>query len=153
MDIDILKKVRFFDTLTEEELSEVSSLAKEEEQKEGAIIFSEGEEGDRLFIILSGAVRISKNVPGIGEEALGILREGDYFGEMALIDNTHRSADARAHEDARLMTLSKKDLEGLMNKNRDIGYKILQKFVESLSQRLRDTNDKIRSFFAMTGGF
>ena len=77
----------------------------------------------------------------------------DYFGEMALIDNAPRSADARTHEDSSLMALAKKDLETLMDAKRDIGYKILSKFVETLSQRLRDTNDKIKSFFAMTGGF
>ncbi|MDT8316377.1 MAG: cyclic nucleotide-binding domain-containing protein [bacterium] len=153
MDIDILKKVRFFDTLTEDELKEIASLSKTEEYKEGETIFKEGDEGERLFIILSGAVRISKNIPGMGEEALSVLRAGDYFGEMALIDNAPRSADARIHEDSSLMTLSKKDLETLMDEKKDMGYKILSKFVETLSQRLRDTNDKIRSFFAMTGGF
>ncbi len=153
MDIGILKKVKFFDTLAEDELKEIASLSKPEEYKEGETIFSEGDDGDRLFVILSGAVRISKNIPGMGEEALSILRGGDYFGEMSLIDNAPRSADARTHEDSSLMTLSKKDLETLMGEKKDIGYKILSKFVETLSQRLRDTNDKIRSFFAMTGGF
>ena len=153
MDIDILKKVKFFDTLSEDELKEIASLSKAEKYKEGETIFSEGGEGDRLFVILSGAVRISKNIPGMGEEALTVLRVGDYFGEMALIDNAPRSADARTHEDSSLMTLAKKDLETLMDAKKDIGYKILSKFVETLSQRLRDTNDKIKSFFAMTGGF
>ena len=153
MDISILKKVKFFDTLTEDELKKIASLSKPEEYKEGETIFSEGDEGERLFVILSGAVRISKNIPGMGEEALSILRVGDYFGEMSLIDNAPRSADARTHEDSSLMTLSKKDLEGLMDEKKEIGYKILSKFVETLSKRLRDTNDKIRSFFAMTGGF
>ena len=153
MDIDILKKVRFFDNLSEDELKEVASLAKTVEFKEGEVVFGEGDEGDRLFVILSGAIRISKNIPGIGEEALSVLRTGDYFGEMALIDNAPRSADARTHEDSRLMALSKKDLETLMDAKKDLGYKILSKFVETLSKRLRETNDKIRSFFAMTGGF
>ena len=153
MDIGILKKVKFFDTLTEDELKEIASLSKPEEYKEGETIFSEGDDGDRLFVILSGAVRISKNIPGMGEEALSIPRAGDYFGEMSLIDNAPRSADARTHEDSSLMSLSKKDLEGLMDEKKNIGYKILSKFVETLSKRLRDTNDKIRSFFAMTGGF
>ena len=153
MDIGILKKVKFFDTLVEDELKEIASLSKPEEYREGETIFSEGDEGEKLFVILSGAVRISKNIPGMGEEALSILRDGDYFGEMSLIDNAPRSADARTHEDSSVMTLSKKDLETLMDEKKDIGYKILSKFVETLSQRLRDTNDKIRSFFAMTGGF
>ena len=79
MDIDILKKVKFFDTLSEDELKEIASLSKTEDHKEGETIFSEGDEGDRLFVILSGAVRISKNIPGMGEEALTVLRVGGLF--------------------------------------------------------------------------
>ena len=98
-------------------------------------------------------MRISKNIPGIGEEALCVLAPGDYFGEMALIDNAPRSADALSHVDASLLTVSKADLEALMEKNKELAYKLLWKFVETLSKRLRETNDKIRSFFAMSGGF
>ena len=153
MDINILKKVKFFDTLADAELEEVVSLSGEESFKEGEKIFAEGDKGDKLYVILSGAIRISKAIPGIGEEALCVLRPGDYFGEMALIEDSPRSADAIVHEDSSLMSVSKGDLEKLMEKNIAVGNKILWKFVETLSHRLRETNDKIRSFFAMTGGF
>ncbi|MBE9503418.1 MAG: cyclic nucleotide-binding domain-containing protein [Proteobacteria bacterium] len=153
MDVTILKKVPLFDTLTEDELSEVLRLSKKEEHKSGDKIFAEGDSGDRLYIIDTGAVRISKNIPGIGEEALCVLNAGDYFGEMALIDNAPRSADALSHEDVCLLAVSKADLEALMEKNKELAYKLLWKFVETLSKRLRETNDKIRTFFAMSGGF
>ena len=64
------------------------------------MIFEEGEQGDKFYLILDGAVRISRIVPGMGEEALAVLRAGTYFGEMALIDDFPRCADARAHERA-----------------------------------------------------
>jgi len=153
MDGDFLKKINFFDTLSDDELNEVLALTKQEDFKEGDSIFSEGDTGDKLFIIIAGAVRISKNIPGMGEEALSILRTGDYFGEMALIEDITRSADATAHEGSSVITISKEDLQSLMEKNREMGYKILTKFVETLSRRLRETNDKLRSFFAMSGGF
>lgn len=153
MDGDFLKKISFFDTLSDDELNEVLALTKQEDFKEGDSIFSEGDTGDKLFIIIAGAVRISKNIPGMGEEALSILRTGDYFGEMALIEDITRSADATAHEGSSVITISKEDLQSLMEKNREMGYKILTKFVETLSRRLRETNDKLRSFFAMSGGF
>ncbi len=153
MDIKILKKVQFFDTLTDEELKEVMSASQKEDFKKDEKIFSEGDKGDKLYVILSGEIRISKNIPGIGEEALSVLHPGSYFGEMALIEDVPRSADAIIHEDASLMSVSKGDLEKLMEKNVEVGNKILWKFVGTLSHRLRETNDKIRSFFAMTGGF
>jgi len=153
MDAVILKKVSFFDTLSDDELSEVIALTKQEDFKEGDRLFNEGDKGDKLYIIISGAIRISKTIPGMGEEALSILRTGDYFGEMALIEDISRTADATAHEGSSLITISKEDLQSIMDKDREMGYKILTKFVETLSRRLRETNDKLRSFFAMSGGF
>ncbi len=153
MDKDLLKKVRFFDTLSDDELSEVILASKQESLKEGDKIFKEGDKGDKLYVILSGAVRISRRIPGIGEEALCVLKSGDYFGEMALIDDAPRSADVMSHEDSELMSVTKGDLKKLMGSNVELANKLLWKFVSTLSKRLRDTNDKIRSFFAMTGGF
>lgn len=153
MDGEVLKKISFFDTLSDDELKEVLALTKQEDFKEGDTIFNEGDTGDKLFIIIAGAVRISKQIPGMGEEALCVLRTGDYFGEMALIENITRTADAKAHEGSSVITIAKEDLQSLMEKNREMGYKILSKFVETLSRRLRETNDKLRSFFAMSGGF
>ena len=97
-----------------------------------------------------GKVRISKMVPGVGEEALAILEPGSYFGEMALIDDTPRSADATAHLACTLYVIQKADLEELMFLHKDLAYELLWTFVRTLSSRLRETNDKIRSFFALS---
>ena len=85
----------------------------------GAVIFKEGAQGDKMYLILSGAVRIGRQVPGMGEEALAILRAGTHFGEMALIDDFPRSADARAHEACRLFVVRKEDMEDLLFVDRD----------------------------------
>jgi len=91
-------------------------------------------------------------VPGIGEEALAILKGGDYFGEMALIDDFPRSADARIHETARLFVISKEQLEQLLFIDRDLAYELLWNFVRTLSNRLRETNDKM-TFLAASSRF
>jgi CRP-like cAMP-binding protein len=88
----------------------------------------------------------------MGEEALAVLRAGSYFGEMALIDEFPRSADARCHETCRLFVLRKEDLEDLLFVDRDLAYEILWNFVRTLSQRLRETNDKM-TFLAVTNKF
>ena len=72
-----------------------------EARKHGEAIFAEGDKGDRFYLILDGAVRISRMVPGMGEEALAVLKNGAYFGEMALIDDFPRSAHAIVHEKCR----------------------------------------------------
>ena len=99
-----------------------------------------------------GAVRISRQVPGMGEEALAVLRAGTHFGEMALIDDFPRSADARAHEACRLFVIRKEDLEDLLFVDRDLAYDLLWSFVRTLSGRLRETNDKM-TFMAVTSKF
>ena len=78
-----------------------------------------------MYLILSGAVRIGRQVPGMGEEALAVLRAGTHFGEMALIDDFPRSADARAHEACRLFVVRKEDMEDLLFVDRDLAYDLL----------------------------
>ena len=118
-----------------------------------AVIFKEGDPGDRCYVITNGAVRISKFIPNIGEEALAVLKPGDYFGEMALIDNFPRSAHAIANTDAAVLAISKTDLDKVLIMDRELGYKLLWAFTKTLSKRLRETNEKIAGFLALTGGF
>jgi CRP-like cAMP-binding protein len=117
-----------------------------------SVIFNEGEPGDRCYIITTGAVRISKYIPNIGEEALAVLKPGDYFGGMALIDNFPRSANAITnHVD--VFAINKTELDRVLISDRELGYKLLWTFTQTLSKRLRETNEKLASFLAMSGGF
>ena len=116
----------------------------------GQNIFKEGDPGNRLFIISSGDVRISRVVPGSGEEALTVLQVGACFGEMSVFDRSERSTDAIANTDCTLLTITRSDFEILLDFNRDIAYKVLWRVVRLLSERLRVTNDNLRSFLAMS---
>lgn len=150
MEASILRGIYLFQELGESELEEIASICQEERFKVGTKIFEEGDVGDKLYIIIDGEIRISKQIPGIGEEALAVLKPGQYFGEMALMDDSERSADAIANKSCRLVSISRSDLEQLLFVNKDIAYSLLWTFVRTLSQRLRETNDKIKAFFAMT---
>ena len=77
--------------------STLATFSHERHYQEGNFLFREGDAGSSMYVILDGAIRISKYIPGGGEEALAILERGDFLGEMALIDGLPRSADARAH--------------------------------------------------------
>jgi len=147
-----LSKTSIFSGLPPAYLHRIARIGLEEEHKHGEAIFAEGDKGDRFYLILDGAVRISRMVPGMGEEALAILRPGDYFGEMSLIDDATRSAHALVHESCKLFVLRKEDLENLLFVDRDLAYEILWNFVRTLSQRLRETNDKM-TFLAVTNKF
>ncbi len=140
---ELLARVNLFEGLPPVFLRRIAALGAVESFPHSALIFAEGAPGDKVYLILEGAVRISRMVPGMGEEALAILQPGDYFGEMALIDDFPRSADARAHEASRLLVITKEQLTDLLFVDRDLAYDVLWNFVRTLSARLRGTNDKM----------
>ena len=150
--LEILAQVDIFSGLGPAVLRRVVGIGVEEQYKTGAQIFAEGEPGDKFYLILDGAVRISRFVPGMGEEALAVVRAGNYFGEMSLIDEAPRSATAVCHEKCRLFVINRRDLEDLLFVDRDLAYELLWNFVRTLSRRLRATNDKM-TFLATTSKF
>ncbi len=151
--IELLKRINLFENLSEQELEKILKICVKQTFAKDAVIFKEGEPGDRCYIITTGAVRISKFIPNIGEEALAVLKPGDYFGEMALIDNFPRSAHAIANDDVDVFAVNKTELDRLLISDRDLGYKIFWTFTRTLSKRLRETNEKLVGFLAMSGGF
>src|SRR5215467_13506691 len=150
--IELLGKIKFFAGLPPAYLRRIADIGAEEEHNGGHTIFQEGEKGDKFYLIIDGAVRISRIVPGMGEEALAVLRPGAYFGEMSLIDDAPRSATAVCHERCRLFVVNRKDLEDLLFVDRDLAYELLWNWVRTLSRRLRATNDKM-TFLATTSKF
>lgn len=150
MDTALLKKARIFADLEDDELERIAEICKEQRFKSAKTLFNEGDPGNRLYIITEGEVRISRNVPGSGEEALTVLKSGACFGEMAVFDRSERSTDAIANTDCTLITISRPDFEMLLDFDRDLGFKVLWSVVRLLSERLRITNDNLRSFLAMS---
>jgi CRP/FNR family cyclic AMP-dependent transcriptional regulator len=147
-----LARVNLFAGLLPVHLKRIQSLGHVEDHPTGTLLFAEGSVGDKVYLILDGKVRISRSVPGIGEEALAVLSPGDYFGEMALIDDFPRSADARVHATCRLFVIAKAELEQLLFVDRALAYELLWNFVRTLSNRLRETNDKM-TFLAASSRF
>lgn len=150
MDSAILKKVALFEGLTQGQLQKIAQIATARSFPASQFIFREGDAGLAMFVIGEGRVRISKSVPGVGEEALAILEPGQYFGEMALIEEGPRSADAIAHTSCTVYEIAREKLDQLMFTDKDLAYVLLWTFVRTLSERLRETNDKIRAFFALS---
>ena len=148
MNQEFLKNTKLFEDLSEEELVEIILIGRQRSFKKGGTIFAEGDPGDSLFLIMEGGVRISLFQAG-GEEALAVLSASDFFGEMTLFDVKPRSAFAIAHEDCSLFQIGYTPLLKLFRTNREIGYKFLWSFCKTLTQRLRNTNDKFNVILAM----
>jgi CRP/FNR family cyclic AMP-dependent transcriptional regulator len=140
--------------LSAAEMKLLATFSSEERFREGSMIFREGEKGDKLYIVLDGRVRISKFIPGVGEEALAVLDRGDFFGEMALIDDKPRSADAKAHEqDATVLSIDRATLNEILSMDPHASLQFLNLLCRMISRRLREINEKIVQWKYMSGGF
>jgi CRP/FNR family cyclic AMP-dependent transcriptional regulator len=140
--------------LSGSEMKLLATFSSEERFRDGSMIFREGERGDKLYIVLDGRVRISKFIPGVGEEALAVLDRGDFFGEMALIDDKARSADAKAHEGgATVLTIDRATLNEILSMDPHASLQFLNLLCRMISRRLREINEKIVQWKYMSGGF
>lgn len=140
--------------LSAAEMKLLATFSSEERFRAGSLIFREGDPGDKLYIVLDGRVRISKFIPGVGEEALAVLDRGDFFGEMALIDEKPRSADAKAHEsDATVLSIDRATLNEILSMDPHASLQFLNLLCRMISRRLREINDKIVQWKYMSGGF
>jgi CRP-like cAMP-binding protein len=140
--------------LSAAEMKLLATFSTEERFRDGSMIFREGEKGDKLYIVLDGRVRISKFIPGVGEEALTVLDRGEFFGEMALINDVARSADAKAHEaDATVLSIDRATLNEILSMDPHASLQFLNLLCRMISRRLREINDKIVQWKYMSGGF
>lgn len=140
--------------LSATEMKLLATFSTEERFRADTTIFREGDAGDKLYIILEGRIRISKFIPGVGEEALAVLDRGDFFGEMALIDDKPRSADARAHErDATVLSIDRATLNEILSMDPHASLQFLNLLCRLISRRLREINDKIVQWKYMAGAF
>ena len=151
MVIDYLRNNLFFEGLTHEDLEQVSKVCSLEEFSKGERIFSEGAPGDRFYIIVSGGIRIEKQIPKGAPETLRTLKPGEGFGEMALVEEMPRSASAIADEDSRLVSIGKSDLDHLFAENHSIAIKMLTAFCKTMSSRLRESSQRMIRLFEEMG--
>lgn len=155
--VEIDKKMEVLQTkgLNANELGQIARLSNEEVFNKGEMIFQEGDLGDRLYIVLEGSVIISKDIPGIGQEALAVLKKGDFFGEMALAGSEHiRSADAIADDNpTTLLVISRQVLKEILAIDETSAYQFLNILCRILSQRLLEINEKIYQWRMLSGSF
>ena len=106
----------------------------------GTVLFREGDSGEEMFILQSGKVKISKKIRGV-EKTLATLEKGEFFGEMALLNDKPRSASAETIEDCDMLVIDRKTFETLLRSNVEIAIR----FIKRLADRLRETNDQMEA--------
>lgn len=147
-------KIRLFreQGLSRTELMTLATFSTEKRFPDGAYIFQEGDEGDEMYVVLEGRARISKYIPGGGEEALAILDRGDFFGEMSLIDGEPRSADARAHGGPlTVLALDQPTVQEVLSMDSQASLEFLQLLCRLISHRLREIDEKVIGWRILSG--
>lgn len=145
-----LEAFSLFAGLKPEHLIKIGTIAEEITAKKEQVLFRDGDAGDAIFLIEDGSVRISKEIPMVGEEALTILKIGSYFGEMNFLTGNPRSADARANETTKLIEIKNDRFRKLMDEDKDLAISVLWAFVKTLANRLNSSNEKYRAILAMS---
>jgi CRP/FNR family cyclic AMP-dependent transcriptional regulator len=130
-----LKSVVLFKDLSGRELAMVDSLLHERRYLANEVIFDEGEEGQGLFVVLSGRVKITRME--IAPETLLEFGAGSFFGEVALLDHSVRTAQARAIEDTRIVALFRAEFYSLLETHSGIASRISYQLARVLATRLR----------------
>lgn len=106
----------------------------------GTVLFREGETGKEMYVIQSGRVRISKSVRDV-EKTLTILGPGEFFGEMAILNNKPRSASATIEDEAKVLVIDPKTFEAMVRGNAEIAVRMIKK----LAARLQEADEQIEN--------
>ena len=141
--IHFLKTVPFFDRLSNRQLKSVSDIMFQRSYDTDEFIFEEGQPGAALFLILDGKVAI-EIYRDSNTTRLAVLESGAFFGELALLDETPRSANARALERTRALALYRNDLNELVQRDPKTACQIYRSLAGMIGDRLRLTNELVQ---------
>ena len=135
--LEIMKRITFFSDLTKKELSKVSPILYELKFQEEEYLFEMNQPGAALFIITRGVVSIT--IPGNNQKAivLASLKPGDFVGELALLDDSPRSASAQAAQYSEALAFFRADFSKLIKNEPVIGGKILKRLANVIGERLK----------------
>lgn len=159
-EIEFLSKVPIFQKLPKEALKRISSIVETVRFKDGATIFSEGAAGDSLYIVVDGEVSILKTLSkapsknailtsGQMEKIIATLQKGDFFGEMALLDDSKRSATARSKGETVLLKIARETFWHFVKSNAGIALEIILPLARTMSDRLRLTTMELATVYEL----
>ena len=156
-----LAQIDLFTNLTPDQLTQVYAICKEVTHYQGELILAENEPGRDFYIILKGKIEIqvdpamvSKDAPRYEPVTISILREGQSFGEIALVDQGVRSASARCStRTCKLLAINRDDFMDLLKRDPDIGFIVMYNLAEELCFKIRQTNLNLREALLSTTRF
>lgn len=133
----ILKKIPVFEDLSGKELDAIARILHQRQYRKDELIFRQGDAGVGMYIIQKGQVHIRLEPDG---QILAELTDGEFFGELALLDDSPRSASAVAGTDCKMLGFFQPDLFGLIERNPRLGVKIVLRLAKIIGERLKAAN-------------
>lgn len=137
---NILIQIPIFQDLNNRKLRTIKRILHQREYKKNEVIFNQGDVGLGMYIIVKGTVEI---VCGTARHMLAELNDGDFFGELALLDDSPRSATAVSKTACKMLCFFKPELLDLINRDPGLGSKILFKLAWTIGERLKSTNEQV----------
>ncbi|MFQ6070473.1 MAG: cyclic nucleotide-binding domain-containing protein [Candidatus Aminicenantales bacterium] len=137
----ILKNIPIFEQLSSKELQEVEKIVHQRKYKKGEAVIHKGNPGLGMYIVIKGGVEIIDEEKKPGQRTLATLGEGSFFGEVALLDESPRSASAIATEESDIVGFFRPDFLDLIKRKPKMGTKILFSLAKIIGERLRRTNE------------
>jgi len=148
--VRLLKTVRLLEAIPEHQLETLSEFLALVEFAEDSVIFAEGSSGDSIYFVTGGRVRISKRVSAGELKDLALLGPGDCFGEMALIEDVSRSAQAAAMGSTKLLRLHRDDMNRWLKAHPELAVDFFAHLVQTLSGRLRRTSSELTLIYDLS---
>lgn len=152
--LGLLKSLHLLSRIPDGQLEKLAGFLETCAYRDGQVIFEEDSPGDSMFFVASGSVRIAKKLdPGQKKSALkdlALLRAGDCFGEMALIDSVPRSADALAAGETTLLRLNRESLMGWLNSNPTAAMSFFTQLVPVLAGHIRRSSSELTLIFDLS---
>lgn len=140
---EMLSKIPVFETLEPKELRLIALIVHRRSYSKGEYVFYQGDPGLGMYVIEKGKVAVVLSATEDQEKELTELNDGDFFGEIALLDQSPRSASVLVKEDSKLIGFFRPDLFSIIEKTPQTGLKIITSLAEMIGERLRNTNSEV----------
>jgi len=137
----LLKQVPIFSDLTARELVEIEKIVHRRKYKKGELIICKGDPGLGMYIVVEGSVEIVDEDKKAGQRRLASLTKGSFFGDLALLDESPRSASATASEDSEIIGFFRPEFLDLISRKPKLGLKVVLALARVVGERLRRTNE------------
>jgi CRP-like cAMP-binding protein len=142
--LTLLTQVDIFQGVPQSALEALLATAEPVEIEKGELVFREGEPGEAMFLVASGAIELTQRVKADQDQRLALLDRGQIFGELSLFDGLPRSATAQAFVKTSLLRFSRQAFDRLLDRNAALAPQLLRNMVKKLSLRLRDADAELR---------